>query len=118
MRDPDTVAAVVERTLDRFGALHHAVNNAGITGPHGVLLEDLSIAYGNDVIATDLSGVFFGLKYELPAIMRNGGGSILNMSSANGGWAWPASAPILPPSTASSACPDRPPWNMPARACG
>lgn len=36
------------------------------------------------MIATDLSGVFFGLKYELPAIVRSGGGSIVNMSSANG----------------------------------
>jgi NAD(P)-dependent dehydrogenase (short-subunit alcohol dehydrogenase family) len=84
VRDPDAVAAVVRQTLDRFGALHHAVNNAGITGPHGVFLEELSVADWNDVIATDLSGVFFGLKYELPAIVRSGGGSIVNMSSANG----------------------------------
>jgi NAD(P)-dependent dehydrogenase (short-subunit alcohol dehydrogenase family) len=66
------------------GALHHAVNNAGITGPHGTLIEDLSVADWNDVLATDLSGVFFGLKFELPAIVRSGGGSIVNMSSANG----------------------------------
>jgi NAD(P)-dependent dehydrogenase (short-subunit alcohol dehydrogenase family) len=84
VRNADAVEAMVRCTLDRFGALHHAVNNAGITGPHGTLIEDLSVADWNDVLATDLSGVFFGLKFELPAIVRSGGGSIVNMSSANG----------------------------------
>jgi NAD(P)-dependent dehydrogenase (short-subunit alcohol dehydrogenase family) len=84
VRDVNAVEAMVRCTLDRFGALHHAVNNAGITGPHDTLIEDLSVADWNDVLATDLSGVFFGLKFELPAIVRSGGGSIVNMSSANG----------------------------------
>jgi NAD(P)-dependent dehydrogenase (short-subunit alcohol dehydrogenase family) len=84
VRNVDAVEAMVRFTLDKFGALHHAVNNAGITGPHGTLIEDLSVADWNDILATDLSGVFFGLKFELPAIVRSGGGSVINMSSANG----------------------------------
>ena len=84
VRNADAVQAMVQSTMQRFGALHHAVNNAGITGPHGRLIEDLSVAVWNDVLATDLSGVFLGLKFELPAIVRSGGGSIVNMSSANG----------------------------------
>jgi NADP-dependent 3-hydroxy acid dehydrogenase YdfG len=44
VRDPDAMAAAVQQTLDEFEALHCAVYSAGITGPHGVLLEDLSIA--------------------------------------------------------------------------
>lgn len=84
VRNADAVEAMVRFTLDMFGALHHAVNNAGITVPHGTLIEDLSVADWNDVIATDLTGTFFCLKAQLPAIVRSGGGSILNMSSANG----------------------------------
>lgn len=78
------MASAVQQTLDRFGASHCAVNGAGITGPHGTLIENLSIADWNGVIATDLTGVFFCLNFELPAIVRIGGGSIVNMSSANG----------------------------------
>lgn len=83
VRDPGAVEAAVEAVLRRFGALHCAVNNAGITGPRASI-EDTTVETWNDVLATDLGGVFFGLKYELPAIVRSGGGSIVNMSSANG----------------------------------
>ncbi|AKJ31842.1 SDR family NAD(P)-dependent oxidoreductase [Caldimonas brevitalea] len=83
VRDPAAVAAAVEAALRRFGALHGAVNNAGITGPRA-RLEDLEVQAWRDVIATDLDGVFFGLKFELPAVVRSGGGAIVNMSSANG----------------------------------
>jgi NAD(P)-dependent dehydrogenase (short-subunit alcohol dehydrogenase family) len=83
VRDPGAVEVMVRAAVERFGALHAAVNNAGITGTPGPL-EDASIDEWNDVIATDLSGVFFCLKFELPAIARSGGGAIVNMSSANG----------------------------------
>lgn len=84
VRDHGSVRDMVEATLDRFKGLHLAVNNAGITGPGGVSIPDSDIADWSDVIATDLSGVFFCLKYEIPAIIRSGGGAIVNMSSANG----------------------------------
>lgn len=83
VRDPVAVERMVDETIRVFGALHCAVNNAGITGPPA-LIEDTSVEAWNDVIATDLGGVFFGLKYELPAIARSGGGAVVNMSSANG----------------------------------
>jgi NAD(P)-dependent dehydrogenase (short-subunit alcohol dehydrogenase family) len=83
VRVPHEVEAMVQETLRRFGALHYAVNNAGVTGTPGPL-EDTSIDEWNDVLSTDLSGVFYGLKFELPAIVRSGGGAIVNMSSANG----------------------------------
>ncbi|WP_020476408.1 SDR family NAD(P)-dependent oxidoreductase [Zavarzinella formosa] len=84
VRDHLSVKAMVVAAVSRFGALHLAVNNVGITGPHDVMIEDAAIEDWNDVLATDLSGVFFGLKYELPAIVRAGGGAVVNMSSANG----------------------------------
>jgi NAD(P)-dependent dehydrogenase (short-subunit alcohol dehydrogenase family) len=84
VRDHLAMKNLVDRTVERFGALHFAVNNAGITGPHGIAVPDYAIEDWNDIIATDLGGVFFGLKYEIPAIIRSGGGAIVNMSSANG----------------------------------
>jgi len=84
VKDYRSVENLVNRTMERFGALHFAVNNAGITGPGGVVIPDCAISDWEDVIATDLSGVFFCLKYELPAILKSGGGAIVNMSSGNG----------------------------------
>ncbi|MGI2904277.1 SDR family NAD(P)-dependent oxidoreductase [Tolypothrix sp. VBCCA 56010] len=84
VRNHRAVEAMVNETVNRFGGLHLAVNNAGITGPHEVATADYEIDWWNDVIATDLSGVFFSLKYEIPVIIRSGGGAIVNMSSANG----------------------------------
>jgi NAD(P)-dependent dehydrogenase (short-subunit alcohol dehydrogenase family) len=84
VRDHASVAALVAETVRRCGALHLAVNNVGITGPHGVDLPDVTPEDWHDVITTDLSGVFYGLKYALPAIVAAGGGAIVNLSSANG----------------------------------
>jgi NAD(P)-dependent dehydrogenase (short-subunit alcohol dehydrogenase family) len=84
VKDHEAVRKMVDATVERFGGLHHAVNNAGITGSHGVNIPDVDIAEWDDVIATDLTGMFYCLKYELPAILRSGGGSIVNLSSANG----------------------------------
>jgi NAD(P)-dependent dehydrogenase (short-subunit alcohol dehydrogenase family) len=82
--DHRAVESMVSETVEHFGGLHLAVNNAGITGPHNVLIENYEIDWWNRIIAIDLGGVFFGLKYEIPAIIRSGGGAIVNMSSANG----------------------------------
>lgn len=84
VREPDAVRVMVEATVERFGALHLAVNNAGVTGPHATTVEDLSIDEWNRVVATGLGGTFHGLKYGLPAIVRSGGGAVVNLSSANG----------------------------------
>jgi NAD(P)-dependent dehydrogenase (short-subunit alcohol dehydrogenase family) len=84
IRDYKAVEKMIKETVKRFGGLHLAVNNAGITGPHEVTTADYEIEQWNDVIATDLSGTFFCLKYEIPAILKSGGGAIVNLSSANG----------------------------------
>jgi NAD(P)-dependent dehydrogenase (short-subunit alcohol dehydrogenase family) len=68
----------------RCGALHLLVNNAGITGPHEVDIDRYAVDDWHEVIATCLSGTFFGMKYGLPAIVAGGGGAVVNLSSANG----------------------------------
>jgi NAD(P)-dependent dehydrogenase (short-subunit alcohol dehydrogenase family) len=74
----------VAAATDAFGGLDLAVNNAGLTGPHDTLIEHLSLDDWNTVIGTDLTGMFLSLKAELPALVRRGGGAIVNLSSANG----------------------------------
>lgn len=84
VRDPEAVRASVQAAVERFGGLHLAVNNAGVTGPAGVTIADTTIEDWREVIDTDLGGTFFGMKYQLPAIVQSGGGAIVNLSSANG----------------------------------
>ena len=84
VRDPTAMQAAVKRAIERFGKLDFAVNNAGITGPAGVPLQDVEVEIWREVIDTDLTGVFYSVKYEIPAMLANGSGAIVNMSSANG----------------------------------
>lgn len=73
----------VDQAMSRFGALHIAVNNAGIGGPLGPTGE-YPVEGWDKVIAINLSGVFYGLRYQIPAIIASGGGSIVNMASILG----------------------------------
>ncbi|MEA4953274.1 MAG: SDR family NAD(P)-dependent oxidoreductase [Aminivibrio sp.] len=84
VRDPKAMEGAVRRTLERFGKLDLAVNNAAITGPAGVPVQDLEAEIWREVIETDLTGIFYSMKYEIPAMLANGSGAIVNMSSANG----------------------------------
>lgn len=84
VRDSTAMEAAVKQTLERFGKLDLAVNNAGITGPAGAAVQDVEAESWREVIDTDLNGVFYSMKHEIPAMLANGSGSIVNMSSANG----------------------------------
>jgi NAD(P)-dependent dehydrogenase (short-subunit alcohol dehydrogenase family) len=84
VQEPGFMQHSVALATREFGGLHLAVNTAGVTGPHDTLLEDLSLDDWQAVIGTDLTGMFLSLKAELPAIVKSGGGAILNLSSANG----------------------------------
>jgi NAD(P)-dependent dehydrogenase (short-subunit alcohol dehydrogenase family) len=80
---PSECEALVKTTMAEFGRLDFAFNNAGIGGePNPV--GDLSIEGWNKVIEINLSGVFYCLRYEIPAMLKSGGGSIVNMSSILG----------------------------------
>ncbi len=84
VRDPRAMEAAVAQAVERFGKLDLAVNNAGVTGPAGVTVQDLDPDVWHEVIETDLGGIFHSMKFEVPAMLANGGGAIVNMSSANG----------------------------------
>ena len=82
--DPAASEATVTAAVERFGGLHLAVNNAGITGDHGVALADVPVDAWQRILSTNLSGVFYGMRHQIPAMLASGGGSIVNMSSAAG----------------------------------
>lgn len=84
VRDYKAMEVAVKQVVERFGKLDLAVNNAGVTGPAGVAVQDIGVDIWQEVIETDLTGVFYSMKYEIPAMLSNGSGAIVNMSSANG----------------------------------
>ena len=73
--------AMVQAAEDNFGALHVIFNNAGISHAR----DDDAVTTEEDVwdltFAINVKGVFFGCKYAIPAILRSGGGSIINTAS-------------------------------------
>ena len=75
--------AAVEFAQSTFGALHLAVNNAGI-GAAPQKIGDYDIAAWDRVRSVDLDGVFYGLKFQLPAMVAAGGGAVVNMASVLG----------------------------------
>jgi len=81
--DAESVRRSVELALERFGGLDMAVNNAGISGAIGPV-ADYGLEDWDKVIAINLSGVFYGLKHQIPALLRSGGGSIVNIASILG----------------------------------
>ena len=81
--DPASVEKSVEFAVQKFGRLDVAVNNAGITGDLKPT-ADYSLEGWDKVIAVNLSGVFYGMKYQIPAMLRSGGGSIVNIASILG----------------------------------
>ncbi|MFE7506968.1 SDR family NAD(P)-dependent oxidoreductase [Promicromonospora sp. NPDC057488] len=78
--DPSAVKRAVAETVRHFGALHLAVNNAGTSGVH-LDVPDLPEEEWNKTLGINLSGVFYGLKHQIPAIQAAGGGAIVNVSS-------------------------------------
>jgi len=74
---------LVKKAVDQFGALHIACNNAGIGGPSAPT-GDYPVEGWDKVIAINLSGVFYGCRYQIPAMLQSGGGVIVNMASILG----------------------------------
>jgi NAD(P)-dependent dehydrogenase (short-subunit alcohol dehydrogenase family) len=80
---PDDNKNVVAQAMKTFGGLHIAVNNAGIGGPISPVGE-YPVDGWDKTISINLSGVFYGLRYQIPAMISSGGGSIVNMASILG----------------------------------
>jgi NAD(P)-dependent dehydrogenase (short-subunit alcohol dehydrogenase family) len=83
--------ALVALAESRYGALHVACNNAGIGGDLAPT-ADQTVEGWQRVIDVNLSGVFYGLRAQIPALLRAGGGAIVNMASILGSVAF-ANAP-------------------------
>ena len=79
---PEDNEALVKQTIQKYGRLDIAVNNAGIGGPLSATGE-YPIDGWQKVIDINLSGVFYGLRYQIPAMLEKGG-SIINVASILG----------------------------------
>lgn|SRR5690606_20428151 len=87
----EDVQNLIQQTVEKYGRLDIACNNAGIGGEQN-LTGDYSIDGWNKVVDINLNGVFFGCKYELEQMEKNGGGVIINMASIHGTVAAPMSS--------------------------
>jgi NAD(P)-dependent dehydrogenase (short-subunit alcohol dehydrogenase family) len=81
--NPDDVKAAVDAAVSEYGALHLALNNAGIGGPSG-LLADIDIEGYKNLMDVNLHSVFYGMKFQIPEMLKAGGGAIVNTSSILG----------------------------------
>src|SRR5919198_4757786 len=81
VRSPESVHRLVDAAEERFGALHVMVNNAGLA--YASPLIETSEEIWDATMDTNVKGAFFGCKYAIPAMIRAGGGSVINMGSVN-----------------------------------
>jgi NAD(P)-dependent dehydrogenase (short-subunit alcohol dehydrogenase family) len=79
------VENTIETTLKHFGQLDVMFNNAGIGGESSLVM-DTPVDEWDHVIAVNLRGVFLCCRYGIPALIRAGGGAIVNMGSSMAGW--------------------------------
>jgi NAD(P)-dependent dehydrogenase (short-subunit alcohol dehydrogenase family) len=80
---PEESEALVSFATDTYGRLDAAVNNAGIGG-EAATTGEYPIDSWKKVIDVNLSGVFYGMRYQIPAMIDGGGGRIVNMASILG----------------------------------
>ena len=88
--DAQSCQQLVQATLTHFGPLDIACNCAGIGGPVA-LTADYPLAGWNQVIQTNLSGVFYGMQAQIAAMLTQGRGSIINIASVLGAVGGPRS---------------------------
>ncbi len=86
VREEAQVERLIDETVRRYERLDILVNNAGIGG--GRHLVDTKTARFDDVVNTNLRGTFFGCRAGFRQMKKNGGGTIINMSSVAGVQAW------------------------------
>ena len=80
----EDVERLVNQTVATYGHLDAAFNNAGIEGEVGKQTHDQTVANYRAVIDTNVLGVLLAMKYEVGAMLKNGGGAIVNNASVGG----------------------------------
>ncbi len=83
VRKDEDVRNLLDQTVKRFGRLDIAINNAGTEGLRGLVTEQTAESYA-DTFDTNVLGVLLSMKHELRAMLPQGSGSIVNVSSAYG----------------------------------
>lgn len=89
------VKNLVERTVATFGRLDIAFNNAGIESSVIAPTADQDDADFDQVFAINVKGVYLSMKYQIPAMLKTGGGSIINTSSVAGVIGMPGAGPYV-----------------------
>lgn len=91
VRRHEDVRELVEACVERYGRIDIAFNNAGIFMTPAQV-QDIAVDNYLDIMLTNAGGVFFAMKYEIPAMRRQGGGVIVNMASVAGHKGFPNTA--------------------------
>jgi NAD(P)-dependent dehydrogenase (short-subunit alcohol dehydrogenase family) len=79
VKDEAYAKALVELATNKFGGL--ALNNAGTLGELGVSVPQMALSEWENTLATSLTSAFLGAKYQIPAMLQRGGGSLIFTSS-------------------------------------
>jgi NAD(P)-dependent dehydrogenase (short-subunit alcohol dehydrogenase family) len=79
----DDVRALVEKTVNKYGGLDYAVNNAGFDEAETTLVEETSSDF-DKIMNVNVKRVWLCMKYEIPRMIQRGAGAIVNMSSGAG----------------------------------
>jgi NAD(P)-dependent dehydrogenase (short-subunit alcohol dehydrogenase family) len=82
--DPAVVTGMIKRVMEEFGRLDFACNNAAGGGHPPTPLAEVPIEAFDSMQAVSLRGIFLSMREEIPAMIRSGGGAVVNMSSTAG----------------------------------
>lgn len=92
VRNEVEIRNFVDDCVKKYGKLDVAFNNAGIEAPPRSITE-LSFEEWDNVMRTNITGVFLSMKYEIPHMLKNGGGAIINTASVGGNVGFASIAP-------------------------
>lgn len=92
VRREQDVKSFIDTCVQKYGRIDIAFNNAGIESPPKTIAQ-MTLEEWNNVMATNATGVFLSMKYEIPVMQRQGGGIIINTASVGGHQGFPSLAP-------------------------